>query len=480
MRLPHYLTLSPSGVYHFRLRVPRHQQHAMGREVRLSLRTRERSAAQVAAQVLAQRYAPAFRAGSGRVDAKKLIEEAEAALRAGGALERYKISGPGFEIEANNAREHRQVVEALREARATITAQPAAAPLASAAEPDAQAQKKYRPAVLRNAARAYERTVLRHSDMPQKTLSAKLKAVTEFVGTMERLKPFPVLLNEVSRADVGDWIAELSQHNAPPTLRNKAGYVEAFFSWAQSKGIYLEGSNPAKGVAAYPKKEKKRREKARGFAKFTNAQISALFAPAALASLAPDARWGALLGLYTGARVSEIAQARLVDFAEKEGFLCLRITDEGADQSLKTDGSARIVPLHPDLLASGLRERLEALSAAGEVRFFGGHGTGTKINGAGDWLSKAWGRYLVKQNVRAEGTGRLGFHSFRSTLTQWLQDAKVPAERRAPLLGHELNDVHFSNYSREPTIPELVEVLESGIRPGLELPALRKLLLGET
>ena len=63
MRLPHFLTLAPSGVFHFRLRVPRAHRHALGREVRHSLRTREPGAAQLAAQVLAQRYALAFRTG---------------------------------------------------------------------------------------------------------------------------------------------------------------------------------------------------------------------------------------------------------------------------------------------------------------------------------------------------------------------------------------------------------------------------------
>ncbi len=54
MRLPHYLTLAPSGVFHFRLRVPRVQRVALGRKVRRSLRTREPHAAQLAAQVTVQ------------------------------------------------------------------------------------------------------------------------------------------------------------------------------------------------------------------------------------------------------------------------------------------------------------------------------------------------------------------------------------------------------------------------------------------
>ena len=57
MRLPHFLTLAPSGVFHFRLRVPPAHRSTLGREVRASLRTRDRHTAQVSALALAQRYA---------------------------------------------------------------------------------------------------------------------------------------------------------------------------------------------------------------------------------------------------------------------------------------------------------------------------------------------------------------------------------------------------------------------------------------
>ncbi len=476
MRLPHYLALSPSGVFHFRQRVPRQHRAALGREIRLSLRTREPRAAQLAAQALAGRYALAFRSGSGAVDAKRLIEEAEAALRGGGAMERYKISGPGFELEANNTREHRQIVEALREARATITARPATAQPLPVEAPGAAQKKSSPPALLRNVVGAYGEN-LRRVAMPEKTRRIKSNAVRSLAEVLDKRSAKPVALSDVSRADVAAWVDALrKQGNATPTVRNKASYVQGFFTWAMGQGLYPQGDNPAQGIVAYGTREKRHRRK-EGFQVFTREQVAALFAPDAFQRLAPAARWGALLGLYTGARVSEIAQALLADFIEQSGFLCLCITDEGQGQSLKTESSARLVPLHPDLLVMGLPAQLAALRATGSRRFFGERGTVSKVNGAGSWLSKAWSYYLGKLAIAPDGAGRLGFHSLRKTMTQRLQDAQVPAEIRAALVGHDLDDVHHTHYARKPTIPEIAQALQTGFTPGLDLGALRLLLL---
>ena len=465
MRLPHYLTLSPAGVFHFRLRVPPSHRQALGREIRHSLRTREPHTAQLAAQVFAQRYALAFREARA-VDAKKLIEEAERAALASGTMERYKVSLPGFEFEASGAAEHRQVLDMLRATRAVIAPQaaPAAAPPAVPAAPRC---------LMREAVRRYER-ILQQQPMPRKTRSQKLRAVASFYASTGA----STVLADITRADVGRWIDTLRQRgNATPTLRNKVSYLGGFFADAQAAGLYPRGENPAQGAVAYGTREKRnRRNEGFQFAPFKPEQIAALFAPEAFAALSPAARWGAVLGLYTGARVSEIAQAEVADFIERDKMLCLSINASGLGKSLKTERSARLVPLHPDLLALGLPDRLATLRAAGVRRFFGERGTVSKTNGAGSWLSKAWSYYLARRGVSGDESGKKGFHSFRSTLTQRLQDAQVPAERRAALLGHDLADVHYTSYSRKPTIQELAETLETGILTGLDLEALRLLL----
>ncbi len=64
-------------------------------------------------------------------------------------------------------------------------------------------------------------------------------------------------------------------------------------------------------------------------------------------------RWGPLIGLYSGARLGEIAQLRLADIRQQDDIWCFDLNDEG-DKRLKTGGSKRLVPVHPKLIEHGL------------------------------------------------------------------------------------------------------------------------------
>lgn len=136
--------------------------------------------------------------------------------------------------------------------------------------------------------------------------------------------------------------------------------MAGFFAWAQGADYYPPGENPARGHVSYGDRAKRARRKL-GFRRFESDELPRLFDATTLRTLQPRARWGAVLGLYLGARVSEIAQLALVDFSECDGVLCLSITDEGEGQSLKNDVSERIVPIHPHILALGLGNRVERL-----------------------------------------------------------------------------------------------------------------------
>ena len=67
MRLPHHLVRHTSGMWHFRLSVPRDLHDALGlRIIKRSLRTRDPASAQVWAYVLSAQYAQVFREARGR------------------------------------------------------------------------------------------------------------------------------------------------------------------------------------------------------------------------------------------------------------------------------------------------------------------------------------------------------------------------------------------------------------------------------
>lgn len=169
-----------------------------------------------------------------------------------------------------------------------------------------------------------------------------------------------------------------------------------------------------------------------------------------------------------GARVSEIGQLALVDFTTVDGIPCLTITDEGEGQSVKNHPSLRIIPIHPDLIALGLMERVERLREEGAKRLFPKVKIGS-VNGQGDWLSKAFGRHILAGGISKPAKGKHGFHSLRKTAIQTMKAAKVPLEWRCAYVGHDLDEEHVETYSGEYGPNEMLDAVGTGLNWDLTL-----------
>lgn len=111
MRLPNYLQLAPSGVWHFRQRVPADLLHIFKRKfVKHSLRTRDVLASQRLALALADRYARLIEQARGMRVSGREAPSVESILRSD--LGKYKlIRRPGctIELEANGEADHAPV-----------------------------------------------------------------------------------------------------------------------------------------------------------------------------------------------------------------------------------------------------------------------------------------------------------------------------------------------------------------------------------
>lgn len=79
------------------------------------------------------------------------------------------------------------------------------------------------------------------------------------------------------------------------------------------------------------------------------------------------AYWVPLIGLYTGARISELAQLRPGDVSTSGPVPHISITDAGEGQQVKTSASVRTIPIHPELVRLGLLEYAEAMQEAREA-----------------------------------------------------------------------------------------------------------------
>lgn len=116
-----------------------------------------------------------------------------------------------------------------------------------------------------------------------------------------------------------------------------------------------------------------------------------------------------------------MAQIFLRDFVELDGTKCVYLTDDNDGASLKNDQSRRLVPLHPDLLALGLWDRVERLRAQSAERLFPDMKIDGK-SGAGYAICKGFSYLLGRSEIKPRrANGTLGFHSLRKNVIQQLQ-----------------------------------------------------------
>lgn len=342
MRIPHYLTRSPSGAYTFRLLVPRHLRDTLGRKViKRTLYTTDLLTAQTCALSLYSQYKRLF---GGQWMGKTFDELLASAQRANGkdwTLERDPF-GNITKMQADGPADHKRLMEAVEVMgrQPTSYAPPVAVAVAAAPVPPKPIVAKV---LTLGQAKDLWLTAIEPSTIP-KTHTIKRSAITQFTAYAGADTKLP----DIARPDLAGFFQHLRNGNiSTPTIVNKSSYLKHFFEWCSASGYYPEGTSPTVGQVSYKKREKRQRRKL-GFKAFTAEQVQHLFAPVNFAALPLSSRWALMIGLYTGARVSEVGQLHLKDIAENDGVLCFNITDDGEHQHLKTDTSIRAVPVHPD------------------------------------------------------------------------------------------------------------------------------------
>ncbi|QHB73859.1 tyrosine-type recombinase/integrase [Stenotrophomonas sp. 364] len=463
------MSRSSTGRWSFVQRVPVDLQAVLDcRLIKRTLKTKDLAQAHVRAVVLGAGYARLFAqlkdqrvAKLSKTDADLLIARLTSAENLqeltlnrtrqpdGTMIEQWQIDSP------KDLKLYRQLMELEARDGATANSRlPVAAYTTFGASPPVNPVRQASAAAIETMTLGKARdaflATLKSSTLP-KTYTIKktaIESLVSFLGPKAKV-------HAITRSDLARWYQDMREKGAStPTLTNKQSYIGGrggFFEWAMASGYYPRGDNPASGHVSYSQREKRARKKL-GFKAYDRAQIQALFAPEALAKLSESARWASLLGLYTGARASEVGQLLVRDVFEEDGIPCLRISDEGEHQKVKTEVSLRTVPLHPELLKMGFLDWVDAKREAGQTRLFPA-AKATAVNGQGNWITKAFSRHLAEVGKAWEPAKR-GFHSLRKTFIQELQGAGVVSELRAQIVGHEIDDEHHSTYSRDFTVAE--------------------------
>jgi integrase len=224
------------------------------------------------------------------------------------------------------------------------------------------------------------------------------------------------------------------------TLNGYLSHYQHFMGWAENQGHctvnVFEGLRVAKTITASADERKP----------FTAPQLRCLYKhltdnPSGLVKK-DDHKWPVLIGMFSGARLNEIAQLLVADIVERDGTWCFDFNDEG-DKALKNTSSRRVVPIHQRLLDLGVLDFLAMRSGAGASRMFPSL-TYSKQNGYG----RNVGRWFNESLLPAVGLKEkaLVFHSFRHTMVTILSRNDVPEPIVKSIVGHAQTGVTQTHY----------------------------------
>jgi integrase len=222
------------------------------------------------------------------------------------------------------------------------------------------------------------------------------------------------------------------------TIKDRLGHVRMLLGYAEDNGLVTSN-------AALKVKYRAPKNTVESYIPFDAADLTKLFSGPVHATGARPAGgkgeaayWVPLLALHTGARREELCQLLVADVRERDGISFLALTEENehgqrdGSKALKTDSSAREVPLHPRLIELGFLAYVEERRQAGDRRVF------PLVQSApgkplGDAWGKWFGRYLRERGVVHE---KKVFHSFRATLKTALVSKGAPLHTHDAITGH--------------------------------------------
>lgn len=269
---------------------------------------------------------------------------------------------------------------------------------------------------------------------------------------------------DLQRADVARLRDHLtSQRLARGTISKKVGFVSTLLQAGYDAGLLP--ANVARGLRIPKAKVETLVRRS-----FTATELERLITSPVytqryrpVAGGGEAAAWLPLIALASGARLEEIAQLRTDDILidPVHGPL-LRITDQGEGQELKTESSRRTVPVHPELVRTGLLRYTEAVRV-GEHEWLFPDLEGDHDGRRGANFSKWFQRHLRSKQGLGISDPSVVYHSFRHTFKTLCRAASVDEEVSDALTGHAPSSVG-RNYGEMP-LSRLVPAIHSLVFP---------------
>jgi integrase len=316
-----------------------------------------------------------------------------------------------------------------------------------------------RPSSPRHATRQPSVPPVRLRDLHQRWVAAKAvsedssRACLRAVGLFEQ-SVGDVPLHKITRG-MGDefraWLQK--QPTSSKTARDRLVWIKGLLNYA-TDDLELLTRNPWRGLDIKARTESPRQP-------WTEQLLEQLFSdpiwserviPATRMAGGYAAFWIPILGLYTGARCSELCQLQVDDVFQDGDVWLLRFTDAGQGQKIKTDAARRIVPLHKELIRLGFLGYVQSVRGSSLWPLL--H---LRSGKPGGYFSGFFGRVRLQLGIR----GSVDFHSFRHTARTNMLGAGVQESLIDRLLGHEVSGSTGARVYSHPANQTLLESINA-------------------
>jgi len=308
------------------------------------------------------------------------------------------------------------------------------------------------------------------SDYGKSDMAAYKKGLQQFPANATKLYP-NVKFKTVIERNRKDGHPTLSSN----TVRTKLGHLAVFGRWLEANADGVDASN---FVTSLPKRDDRERMEPFSLEEVCRILNSNAFVGCESANnyqkpgsfkLRDWHFWMTLIAAFTGARVNEIVQMEITDLRQEGGIWAFDITDEGDGQSVKTKGSKRLLPVHPQLIELGLLDYRDGLVARGATSLF--HDVNIGRNGRRSEAASRWFRKFL-QRIGVKQSGDLGgAHRWRHTLTDALRRADIDKYDISATLGHHIDIGRMTReYGREMdmSLSKRLEFLSEASYPGVD------------
>lgn len=167
--------------------------------------------------------------------------------------------------------------------------------------------------------------------------------------------------------------------------------------------------------------------------------------------------WAPLIARHQGMRMEEILQLGPEDFGSDKGVPYLRIR-HNIINGVKTLSSARILPIHPQLIELGLMKLVALRKKEKHIRLFPELNRGKQKDSFSANFSKKFAYYRRTNDCYWPG---LDFHSLRTTFHHDLLGDDKSDAIRCRLMGHTYTDEGDRSYGQSLGIETLANRMKS-------------------